>query len=351
MDVVQTIKTVFGAPEGDDTPEERKISAASRTIGKAVLLAALVGVASLFVWAWGMAEPPGANAMPSLTAVLGANLLVGTAAAAAGAVFGFIFGIPRTLNPADRAAVANAVTQDSAAAATATHAVMAANTNLERISDWLTTLLIGATLVQIKDIAAWVGSLGKSLVKTGPLSNDAIVPVIVILFFSLAFLGVYLITRLYLTTAFMQTLGILTGKAAPADAAKDKAGPADPAKDDARKRANATTALNAKVKAAVDSGKASDLQAALKSVDDAKPSEVDRGDPALNANIARALAKLLNAKAAADPAKAANDLKTAVDGAIKSPDETKALMSDLAAGALTTGETNLDNDIRGKLSA
>jgi len=338
MSVAQTIKNVFATPEGDDTPEERKISAASRTIGKAVLLAALVGFASLVVWALGMAEPASSNAMPSFTAILGANLLVGTAAAAAGAVFGFIFGIPRTLNAADRAAVATAVTQEGAAA---THAVMAANTNLERISDWLTTLLIGATLVQIKDIAAWVGSLGKNLLKTGPLSNDAIVPIIVILFFSLAFLGVYLITRLYLTSAFMQTLGLLAGKVPSVDAAKDEA----------KKRATATTALNAKVKVAVDSGKASDLQATLKAVDDSKPSEVDRGDPTLNANVARALAKLLNANAGVDPAKAANDLKAAVDAAIKSPEEAKALKSDLANGSLTTGDTNLDNDIRAKLPA
>ena len=81
---------------------------------------------------------------------------------------------------------------------------MAANTNLERFRTGLSTLLIGATLVQIEDISAWVGGLGKDLVKTGTIANDALVPVIVILFFSLSFLGVYLITRLYLTAAFMQ---------------------------------------------------------------------------------------------------------------------------------------------------
>jgi len=338
MRIVETIRRFFSAPNGDDTLEERKISAASRTIGKAVLGAAVVGVAALIVWAYGMVAAPNANTMPSFTAVLGANLLVGTAAAAAGAVFGFIFGIPRTLNAADRAAVASAASQEGDAA---THAMMAANTNLERISDWLTTLLIGATLVQIKDIAAWVGSLGKNLVTTGPLSNDAIVPIIIILFFSLAFLGVYLITRLYLTSAFVQTLGMLTGKLLPADAAKDEA----------KKRVNATTALNAKVKAAVESGKASDLQAALKAVDDARPTEVDRGDPALNANIARALTKLLHANAATDAAKAANDLKAAMDAAIKSPEETRSLKGDFALGSLTTGNPNLDNEaIRAKLS-
>jgi hypothetical protein len=73
---------------------------------------------------------------------------------------------------------------------------MAANTNFERVSDWLTTLLIGVTLVQIKDTAAWVGGLGKGLLQGGTAANDAIIPVIVIYFFTLAVLRVYLITRL-----------------------------------------------------------------------------------------------------------------------------------------------------------
>src|SRR5438876_12148370 len=47
-------------------------------------------------------------------------------------------------------AVATAATRAGPAAAS--HALLAANTNLERISDWLTTLLIGATLVQVKEI-------------------------------------------------------------------------------------------------------------------------------------------------------------------------------------------------------
>ena len=54
------------------------------------------------------------------------------------------------------------------------------------------TLLIGATLVQIKEIAAWVGALCKDRLKTGTIANGVLVPVTVILFFSLSFLGVYL---------------------------------------------------------------------------------------------------------------------------------------------------------------
>jgi hypothetical protein len=184
--------------------------------------------------------------------------------------FGFVFGIPRTLDPASRAAVATATSRGGSGAAS--NALMAANTNLERISDWLTTLLIGATLVQIKDIAAWVGGLGKGLFQGGQAANDAVIPVIVIYFFTLAFLGVYLITRLYLTSAFVQTLGMLTGTAETT---------ADP------------KALASTLDAALASGTFSDLQAALKAYDESNLLEADRADPQLNVKLARVAAKAI----------------------------------------------------------
>src|SRR5258707_10001346 len=107
-----------------------------------MVLVAFAGIIALVIWAWGLSKPAEPDATLSFSVIFGANLLVGIAAAAAGSVFGFIFGIPRTLNPAERAAVAAAASQEGAA----THAVMAANTNLERISDWLSTLLIGAKI-------------------------------------------------------------------------------------------------------------------------------------------------------------------------------------------------------------
>lgn len=194
------------------TPAEEKIFAASYTIGSTVVVAGVIGIIFIFMWACGVIVHKEGSPDVSIYAFLGADLLVGAAAAAAGGLFGFIFGIPRTLDPVTRAAVVTAARQSDLVAAS--HVGMAANTNLERISDWLTTLLIGATLVQIKDIARWVGSLGKNLISTGPAANDAVVPIIVIYFFALSFLGVYLITRLYLTSA----LGVLAGGDQPAPA-------------------------------------------------------------------------------------------------------------------------------------
>jgi hypothetical protein len=341
MSVIGKIVNILSGPEIAYSVEENKISAASRTIGKAVLLAALAGIIALIIWSSGLSGLTKADAAPSFNVIFGANLLVGIAAAAAGAVFGFIFGIPRTLNnPADRAAVAATASQDRVT----THAVMTANTNLERMSDWLTTLLIGATLVQIKDIAHWVSGLGEDLLKTGAIANDALVPVIVILFFSLSFLGVYLITRLYLTSAFVQMLGMLTGNA-------DNSGNGTQTTASHPAAVSVATAeLSGKLTAALHSEKTEDLAAARTVFDNAKHDVVDREDPALNANLATVLMKLLKGGGAQDRPQAVSDLKAALERAKKSAEQADALKKGLEDGSLTTGDPQLDSELKQKLA-
>src|ERR1051326_5772689 len=84
--------------------EELKIFSASRTIGQTVATFALLGVIIILFWAQGAAPRSGAE--PTAWAFFAADLLVAAAAAAAGALLGFIFGLPRTLEPADQAAIA-----------------------------------------------------------------------------------------------------------------------------------------------------------------------------------------------------------------------------------------------------
>lgn len=79
--------------------------------------------------------------------------------------------------------------------------------------------MIGATLVQLKDVPHWIIGVADYL-GAAPITNQKLIPFIAIYYFGLAFLGVYLVTRLYLTTALTQTLGILTGSD---DAARDGA--------------------------------------------------------------------------------------------------------------------------------
>jgi|SRR5450631_1661289 hypothetical protein len=299
--------------------EEKKIFASSFQIGWTVVAFGAAGLAAVALWADGAR----AAANVHFTAFFGADLLVAAAAASAGALFGFLFGIPRTLDPASRAAVATATSQGGSAAAP--NALMAANTNLERVSDWLTTLLIGATLVQIKDIAAWVGGLGKGLLQGGTAANDAIVPVIVIYFFTLAFLGVYLITRLYLTSAFVQTLGMLTGST---QGISDRKGLADV------------------LDAALSSGNFSNLQAALIAYDASNLSEADRANPQLNARLARIAAKAI--AAGVPTGRSGNpvaELKAFTIRAAADPASKASLKSDLDSQKLTTRNTVLDGEL------
>lgn len=299
--------------------EERKIFAASFRIGWTIVAFGVAGLGSIALWAYGTR----AVANVHFTAFFGADLLVAAAAASAGALFGFVFGIPRTLDPASRAAVATATSQGGAAAAP--NVLMAANTNLERISDWLTTLLIGATLVQIKDIAAWVGGLGKDLLQGGVAANDAIVPVIVIYFFTLSFLGVYLITRLYLTSAFVQTLSMLTTGAQ--------------AVTDAR-------ALSDTLDAALSSGNFGELQAALRAHDASNLSEADRANPQLNAKLARVAAKAI--ASGLPTGRIGNpvaELKAFTVRAAADPTSRAGLKSELDAKRVTTRNAVLDEEL------
>jgi hypothetical protein len=310
--------------QGRYTADEWKLMSATRKIAASMVFFGIAGGVWIGLWAWGLAAPPQANSPLSLIAILGANMLVATAASAVGACFGFIFGIPRTL---DRAvAAATAATQGVAAAVP--QAAMATNTNLERISDWLTTLLIGATLVQIKEIAGWIGQLGKNLLRGGLAANDAIVPVIVILFFSAAFLGIYLITRLYLTSAFVSALGVLAS-----------GGPALTFGD-----------LNYVLAAAVTAGTDAERYDALSKFAQFRFTQAERDDPVMNANIARLLAGLLKSASAGSAPTAGASLKEAISRAAKDSEVKAALLADFNSGVLQTGDSGLDQDVNKLLS-
>ena len=105
----------------------------------------------------------------------GILFLLGLAAAGAGGVIGFIFGVPR-------------VRADAHPGTAFLH-----NSNLEQISDWLTKIIIGATLVQIKEIADGLGNvsrfIGDEIATTG--SGTVAAAVIVFSFFA-GFMWAYL---------------------------------------------------------------------------------------------------------------------------------------------------------------
>ncbi len=206
--LIANVRPGAGANGSDADAEAANVGASTLIIGTWVIIFALVGVAAILAWSFGQTGAAGA---PGPWRTFGLMVLIGLASAAAGALLGFLFGIPRTLDPASRVAVANAAAEGGPAASS--QAALAANTNLERVSDWLTTLLIGATLVQAGKVVDWVGSLGTTF--SGDVTIATLTPLIVVYYSALGFLGIYLVTRLYLTFALRQTLALLTGASGP----------------------------------------------------------------------------------------------------------------------------------------
>jgi hypothetical protein len=178
------------------TEDEQRIFDATGDIWLAVILASLLGVTGLVLWSVSYGYLTSASPISTAVQTLGIYSLVACAASGAGSLFGFLFGIPRTRE-------AERVASRSDDPGSMRQAVLAANTNLERVSDWLTTLLLGATLVQLHDIVKWVGDLGENI-QTNP--DKTVTTVLVVYFVVVGFLGTYLVTRLYLTYALQRML-------------------------------------------------------------------------------------------------------------------------------------------------
>lgn len=102
-----------------------------------------VGLFGIGVYAW---------AAPSFAFTFGLLSLIGAAAWLSGGVLGFLFGVPRL----------RAASGSGPATNTAT---FVPNTNLEQISDWLTKIIVGATLVQMQPLAAAIGELASTIGK------------------------------------------------------------------------------------------------------------------------------------------------------------------------------------------
>lgn len=118
------------------------------------------------------------------------NLMLGGAAGLSGAVIGFLFGIPRSL--ADGATPTDGRKSKP-------------NTNLEQISDWLTKILVGATLTSLASVPSFLRHLAEFLDKGAyqGLPGGGTFAVIILMYFSaLGFYWSYIETRTLLTILF-----------------------------------------------------------------------------------------------------------------------------------------------------
>jgi hypothetical protein len=113
--------------------------------------------------------------------VISIATMIAFSSAIVGAFIGFIFGIPRT--PASK-------DPDN----------IAANTNLEEISDWITKIIVGVSLVQLNQISGGIIELGHTLSKAlGDTPTSFVFAISTLIFYFVGgfFLG-YLWSRIYL---------------------------------------------------------------------------------------------------------------------------------------------------------
>ncbi len=134
----------------------------------------VVGVLAIGVAA-GLVERGGA-------ALFGVGSLLALGALAAGTFLGFLFGVPQTKSREGEAILAN--------------------TNIEAISDWLTKVLVGATLVELQSLTEFFIALSSSVAEQVGESIPSAVPGAIIIYFSvLGFLIGWVVTRLRLAPA------------------------------------------------------------------------------------------------------------------------------------------------------
>jgi hypothetical protein len=109
-------------------------------------------------------------------------MLCGAACFAVGMTTGFIFAIPRASS-------------------------RSVNSNLEVISDWLTKILVGVGLTEMKSIPPALGSLATFIAggSQAPDKDKAFALFVILYFFFGGFVAAYLETRVFLTGAFLRS--------------------------------------------------------------------------------------------------------------------------------------------------
>lgn len=164
----------------------------------------------------------GNNGWLIVTATAG-GLLLAAASAAVGGFLGFLFGIPRS----KQLAVDNSNTNNGS------DRQYLENTNLEQISDWITKIIVGLTLVQYDKIENTIAIFGE---KFGPVimtyadanAQQAVAVSIIVFYLILSFIFGYLWTRIYMETVLRwQNVKLEAGLDSYLEERQQKVGDAD----------------------------------------------------------------------------------------------------------------------------
>ena len=123
----------------------------------------------------------------------GAAAMVSAASFLSGALLGFLFGIPRALS------------SDAGIRSGEQESRLVANTNLEQVCDWLTKIIVGATLVQLGPLTRRFGELATSVssIFGNPSTQNKIMAGAILLYSAaLGFFASYIAARSIITFIF-----------------------------------------------------------------------------------------------------------------------------------------------------
>lgn len=128
--------------------------------------------------------------------IVGSGLFLAGASTLAGSILGFLFGVPK--KQPDNSFRANS--EDSKSGIEKYQP----NTNLEQISDWLTKIIVGVGLIEIRNVIAFFKEVGKFC---GPAfgsspSGEIIATSITIHYILIGFIQGFLLAYLWLPKAF-----------------------------------------------------------------------------------------------------------------------------------------------------
>lgn len=181
------------------TPNDENLSRATK--GLAIWLSPGAFLMLLYALSFIVATPDRTGVTKAL-AFLSNSVLLATAFSALGGLLGFLFGVPRTLQQEAPSTNPPSATGSGSAASPISYQLRV-NTNVEQISDWLTKIIVGVGLTQLTRFPQKLAELGEYL-KLG-FDGSAIFPSMLVLYFSVyGFFAGYLLTRLFLATAFSE---------------------------------------------------------------------------------------------------------------------------------------------------
>lgn len=171
------------------------------------VLAGFVGVGLVAIVLYALQS----TSLSQFLTVVGVSIALAGASLLAGALLGFLFGIPRTLRqtgpstPVQAGDIRSDSKNDAVAGKPETLQYQP-NTNLEEISDWLTKILVGVGLTQISKVPGLIEAFASTTAAgLGGFPNSGTFAIGLLVYDLICgFLIGYLWTRLYLAGAFRE---------------------------------------------------------------------------------------------------------------------------------------------------